>query len=389
MDITEVSFHYPPEHWGGAERYAHEIGKGLKVAGHRVRVVTSSRMDGHRGYSFEGMTVDAYPTAYRFPASVFNRTWNPRAAFRNYGEGAVAHVHNVDGFSPLLFRSLRRSHKVSVWTAHDPTYMCGARMLPRDGSRCQGIGSRKCRGCENSLDRLRRFLVRRHLVPNVDALIPTSIWMRGLMLDAGFPQEKMTVITNGVDMRKIPMSPVPEDPLIMFSGRIEPTKGLMVALRAYELVLEQVHDAEFVVVGDGPQLEEARRYANARGLSRVMFVGKVADTLPYYRRAKVLVHPSIIPENCSLVLLEAHAVGRPSVTTRVGGNIEIVHPGETGLMTNPGDHEDMAEQLVKVLASTEEATRMGRNARIRAEDNFRMEHKVFDHTRLFKRLVEK
>lgn len=390
MDITEVSFHYPPTSWGGAESYAHQIGVGLKGAGHRVRVVTSSRSPkGSRKYNVHGLKVGAYPTAYRFPASVITRTWNPVAWFRNYGKGAVAHVHNVVGFSPLIFRALRRGHTATVWTAHDPTYMCGARMLPRDGSKCQGIGSRKCKGCENSLDRLRRSMVRRHLLPNVDALVPTSLWMRGLMVDAGFPKEKMTVITNGIDMKNIPRSRVPKEPVIMFCGRVEPSKGLIDALDAYEIVLEDVPDASFNVVGDGPQLVDARKYAKARGLPRVMFTGRVPSANPYYKEARVVILPSIIPENCSLVLLEAHAFGRPSVCTRVGGNIEIVHPGETGLMTDPGDPADMACQLIKVLSSISEANRMGRNARVRAERHFKMELKVQDHTRLFNRLVEK
>lgn len=388
MDITEVSFHYPPQAWGGAERYARQIGQGLAGVGHNVRVVTSSRSPkGSKRYRVGGLQVAAYPTAHSFPYSLVTRTWNPMAWLRNHGKGAVAHVHNVEGFSPLLFRSLKRTHQAVAWTAHDPTLMCGARMLPRDGSTCTGIGSDKCRRCENVLDRLRRRMVNRHMLPSVDALIPPSEWMRGLMADAGFPEEKIHVIRNGIDLSDIPRSPVPDEPVMMFCGQMYPEKGLMYALKAYQLVLEEIPDARFTVVGDGTQYEEGLAYARKNNLDGAFFTGRVTDPLPFYHRAKVVVHPSVIPENSSLVLLEAHAVGRPSVATRVGGNAEIVHEGYTGLMTDSGQEGDLAHQLIRILDSTKDARAMGRRARIRAERQFRIDQKVDDHARLFNRLV--
>ena len=389
MDITEVSFHYPPRGWGGAERYAHQIGLGLSDAGHKVRVVTSSRSPtGKKKYNVQGLKVVAYPTAHKYPYSVVTRTWNPTAWLRNHGKGSVAHVHNVEGFSPLLFRSLKRGHQAVAWTAHDPTLMCGARMLPRDGSSCSGIGSEKCGRCENALDKLRRRMVRRHLLPSVDAFIPPSKWMRGLMVAAGFPEDKIYGIHNGISLDGLERSPVPEEPVMMFCGQMYPEKGLMFALKAYQLVLEEIPDARFTIVGDGPQYEEALAYARKNELEGAFFTGRVSDPFPFYHRAKVVVHPSVIPENCSLVLLEAHAVGRPCVTTRVGGNAEIVHEGYTGLMTDSRQEGDLAYQLIQLLGSTKDARAMGRRARIRAERQFRMSEKVADHARLFKRLVE-
>ena len=390
MDITEVSFQYPPTAWAGAEKVAHQIGLGLSEVGHNVRVITSSRSPkGARKYKLQGLRVKAYPTLFRFPFSVSTRTWTLRASLRNYGKGDVAHVHNVEGFAPLLFCSLKRGHQAVAWSAHDPTYMCGARMLPRDGGSCKGIGSHKCRRCENSLDRLRRRMVRKHMIPNVDAFIGTSKWIARLMLDAGFPKERVHVIHNGINLHNIKRSPVPDQPTMMYCGHIEPNKGLMFALKAYQLVLEEIPEARFVIVGDGPSAKEARRYADRNELEGVEWTGVVSDTVPYYKRARVIVHPSVIPENCSLVLLEAHAVGRPCVSTRVGGNHEIVHEGHTGFLTDPGQEGDLAHQLIRVLGSDDRAREMGRRARIRAEKHFNMDIKIQDHTKLFNRLVEK
>lgn len=388
MNITQVSFNYPPSSWGGAENYAHIIGKQLSKRGNRVRVVTASKHNGSRFYQYEGMPVQAFPTRSRFPFSLITRTYNPTMLFRKLGDGDIAHVHMTSGFSPLVFPRLRRSHKAIAWTAHDPQLMCGCCLLPRDGSKCEGLGSTKCSGCQNVVDHLRRRVSLRHHVPNVDAFIAPSKWMKGLFVDAGYPKDKLHLIMNGIDTSRITPTDVPKEPIILFCGRMSPKKGLMVLLRAFDMVLDELPDAKLLVVGDGERCAEGRAYATGEGfLDSTMWVGYQKNTQFFYNAAKVVAHPSTIPENCSLVLLEAHASGRASVSTQVGGNAEIIDQGVTGCLTKPGDEADMAEKLLKILASDDVAQRMGQAARARAETVFNITNAVDDHSRLFNKLV--
>lgn len=389
MNITQVSFNYPPSAWGGAENYAHIMGRHLSNRGHHIRVVTASKLNGSRRYNYEGLSIQAFPTRSKFPFSLITRTYNPSMLFRKMGGGDLAHVHVIGGFSPLVFNKLRSNHKAVTWTAHDPQLMCGCCLLPRDGSECKGLGSTKCPGCLNPLDHLRRRMSTRHHVPYVDAFIAPSKWMMGLFKDAGYPKDKLHLIMNGIDTSIIPFTEVPTEPVILFCGKMSPNKGLMVLLRAFDMVLDEMPDAKLLLVGDGKKYNEGRAYATRAGIiDSTIWVGYQKNTEFFYKSAKVVAHPSIIPENCSLVLLEAHASGRASVSTKVGGNGEIIDPGVTGWLSHPGDEADLAEKLVGILASDDVARRMGHAARARAESLFSIDRAVDDHCHLFHNLVK-
>ena len=331
----------------------------------------------------------AIPTLSKFPYSLVTRTYNPAMLFRRLRGGDIAHVHLIGGFSPLVFSRLKRNHHAVAWTAHDPQVMCGQCLLPTDGSDCLGLGSSKCKGCGNALDKVRKRVSSNHHTPNVDAFIAPSKWMWTNFVKSGYPKEKLHLIKNGIDMSEFPESPVPTEPIILFCGRMTPHKGLMMLLRAFEIVLGEVPDAKLVLMGDGERAAYGRSFVREQGIENaVMFVGYQKCTAFFYKIAKVVAHPSSIPENCSLVLLEAHATGRPTVSTRVGGNSEVVKEGVTGALANPGDHEGMAEHLIRILGSDDVATRMGKAARIRTKKHFNINVAIDKHDHLFHNLME-
>jgi len=153
-------------------------------------------------------------------------------------------------------------------------------------------------------------------------------------------------------------------------------------------VLEEVPDAVLMVIGKGPQMDEVKARIDALGISKAVDIkGYVPDVKVHYRQAKVVALPSVWHENCSLVLLESHALARPVVATRMGGNPEIVSDGETGLLVEAGDAEDTAEKLVKVLASDQVASSMGRAARARAEEMFSMDVAAERNLQVYQKII--
>jgi D-inositol-3-phosphate glycosyltransferase len=164
----------------------------------------------------------------------------------------------------------------------------------------------------------------------------------------------------------------PEVPVVLFVGRIQPLKGLTVAVAALAQLAggeggARSSRAVLVVVGgpSGPRGEEelarARALAQGSGLAdRVRWVPPVPHELlsSYYRAADVCVVPSR-SESFGLVALEAAACGAPVVASAVGGLAGLVDHGRTGYLVPPGDVPGFTRYLKELLDDMALARLMG------------------------------
>ena len=155
------------------------------------------------------------------------------------------------------------------------------------------------------------------------------------------------------------------DPTLLFVGRIQPLKGLDLAVAA---LAELPEDVRLVAVGgpsgaEGPaELAKIRNMIDQLGLSnRVSFVPPQPHHLlsTYYRAADVVVVPSR-SESFGLVALEAAACGAPVVAAEVGGLRSLVHDGYTGYLIDSRDPIDYAKRIEQILSDTELAGALGR-----------------------------
>ena len=144
---------------------------------------------------------------------------------------------------------------------------------------------------------------------------------------------------------------------LVFAGRIHPTKGLDVAVRA---LADTTNDVTLTVVGnigDATYYDEVRRLARDVGmLERVEWRGEVprAEVLQLLATEDVLVYPSIGAEAYSLGMLEAFAAGIVVVTSAVGGPREYLEHDVNALVFEPGDASALAVHL----------SRLGRDAKL-------------------------
>lgn len=163
------------------------------------------------------------------------------------------------------------------------------------------------------------------------------------------------------------------EPTVLFVGRIQPLKGLDLAVSA---LTELPAEVDMIVVGgpsgpSGPrEVEKITSMVRAAGLEdRVRFVEPQPHYLlsTYYRAADVVVVPSR-SESFGLVALEAAACGTPVVAAEVGGLRSLVVDGVTGFLVGSRDPADYAKRLGQVLDDHELATSMGTAAALRAKN---------------------
>ena len=134
-------------------------------------------------------------------------------------------------------------------------------------------------------------------------------------------------------------------------------------MRAAERVLQAVPGASFVFVGDGPCRHSWERLASELGIrERVAFTGARSDMPEVYASFDLMVLPSQV-EAMPMCLLEAMAAGKPVVASAVGSVPKVVSPEETGLLVAPGESEQLAQSILRVLSDYEFARSLGSAAR--------------------------
>lgn len=210
-----------------------------------------------------------------------------------------------------------------------------------------------------------------------DAVIAISAYTADLIAATGAVSASTTLIPPGVDIPS-ETSPLPADrPTVLTISRLdERYKGHDVMIRAFSLVLSKVPDARWIVVGDGSLrlgLEQlARSYRVDHAIS---FLGAVCDEQrdAWLRRADLLAMPSRLPaggfagEGFGIVYLEAGVFAKPVVAGNVGGAVDAVVDGETGLLVDPLDPLAVAEAISRLLADGELARRLGAAGQARAQ----------------------
>jgi glycosyltransferase involved in cell wall biosynthesis len=237
------------------------------------------------------------------------------------------------------------------------------------------LGARRLVSTKHNDDPFRagafRF-VERALVRKASAVIAiTQALARFQVERVGLPASKVEVIHYGLDDLPQPWGSndaddVPSDARVLLAvSRLEPQKGIDVAVRALPEVLAAHPEAHLVVLGEGQQRAELEQLATSLGVP-VHLPGRVPDVAAWLRRADLLVHPARW-EGFGLALLEAMLASLPVVATRVSSIPEIVIDGETGLLVPPDDPAALATAITQALA---QPGSLGERGRARAREEF-------------------
>jgi phosphatidylinositol alpha-1,6-mannosyltransferase len=213
---------------------------------------------------------------------------------------------------------------------------------------------------------------------NAARTIVVSRHTEKLAVGVGANPEQLRLIPPGVD------TPTPHGetratrPMVVTVAQLESRyKGFDVMVRALPLIRAQVPDVEWVVVGDGPLRREIERLAGAHRLDGVTrFVGELPDDKRdlWLERAHVFAMPSRLlaggvgGEGFGIAYLEAGAHGLPVVAGNVGGTLDAVIDGQTGLLVDPSDHVAVASAISELLCKPDRAAELGRAGAERARE---------------------
>jgi glycosyltransferase involved in cell wall biosynthesis len=229
-------------------------------------------------------------------------------------------------------------------------------------------------------------------VARVDRLICVSGAVADSYREAGVDSRKVEIIRNGIvpgnqarpaDETRHTLGIPADAPVILAVARLTVQKGHATLLMAIPTILAAHPNACFLLVGDGPEADRLKCIAkNVAPGGAVRFLGWRGDVPDLLAAADLLLLPSLF-EGLPLVVLEAMAAGLPVVATRIGGTLEAVSDGMTGLLFDPGDSAGLANAVRTLLADPLAAKEAGQAGQRRFADEFHFTRMAAETHRLY------
>ncbi len=223
--------------------------------------------------------------------------------------------------------------------------------------------------------------LRRKLLSQVDGFFPVSRYTSHLLAKEGVQKDKIQVVENGTDplffapksTKTLAKKLQVENKKIIFSVcRLVPRKGMDSVLKALEKIVQRDPNVVYLLGGSGPDTSRLKVLCNNLGLKdHVKFLGRISEQeLPYYYSlADVFVMPAKNNppdvEGFGIVFLEANACETPVIGSRTGGIPDAIVDGETGLLVDENDLEELIAAIMKLITNTDLARKMGQAGRKR------------------------
>lgn len=230
-------------------------------------------------------------------------------------------------------------------------------------------------------------------------VIAVSESMKDRLIEQGCRKERIELIYNGIDLKKF----VPTDcgtlrkelnirestKIIGSVGRLSAEKGFGYLLEAAVLILTSYPECVFILVGDGPQKSELVTHAEKLGIKdKIIFAGFRKDIAPFLSLIDVFVFSSLW-EGFGLALIEAMALGKPVVATKVGIVPEIIKDGINGFLVEKKSPPALSKAIIRLLSDKGLSTAMGEAARTTVKGMFTEQAMVGKYEKIYKEILKR
>ncbi|MFC1804920.1 glycosyltransferase [Candidatus Omnitrophota bacterium] len=207
-----------------------------------------------------------------------------------------------------------------------------------------------------------------------------------LITKASLNPKKITVIQNGIDLDRFSSVQVADNlrkeleldsqPVIGAICRLAEHKGHQYLLRAVKELSVSFPHLVCLIVGEGPMRSRLEGLASQLGISgNCRFLGNRKDVPQLLALLEVLVLPSF-SEGFPLILLEAMAMRKAIVATRIGGVTELIEDEKNGLLVAPGDASAIARAVKGLLEAPQRREAIGGAGRNLVERDYKVEQMI-------------
>jgi len=231
----------------------------------------------------------------------------------------------------------------------------------------------------------------------VDCFIAASDAIRRMLVADGVAPERAVTVHEGIDVEHVLAAPpvnlhealwLPHSaPIVGNVAALVPHKGHRHLVDAARLVLQEMPDARFVILGEGELRAQIERQVKDHHLEKhILLPGFRADVLGCIKGFDLFVMSSVT-EGLGTSLLDAMACSRAVVATRAGGIPEVVAEDVTGALVPPRDHVALARAIVRLLEDDALRRRMGEAGFCRVRERFTVERMVAETIQVYARVA--
>ena len=380
MKILQVIPYFPPAYaFGGPVTVSFQVSKELVNRGHEVVVYTTDAKDfGSRIEDIPGDIDDSFEV-HRFKnvsmtlVKKFNLFITPGLilkAKKEIKEFDVIHLREYRTFQNIVIYHYIKKFNVPY-------------VLTSGGSLYRDMPHKKLKWIYDVIFGLK-------IVRNASKVIARNQSEVEQYKVMGVPEEKIIIMSAGIDLSKYTNLPPKglfkmkfgikkEEKLLLYLGRLHKIKGIDILVKAFANVTQSINDVKLVVVGpnDGSLYELQTLIQNLGVGNKILFTGPLygSEKIEAYVDSEVYILSSRY-EAFGMTVLEAYVCGKPVIASNVGGLKDLVINGETGLLFDPENIEQLTYNIQLLLTDADRAEKMGLKGKIFVEGNFTIEKAV-------------
>lgn len=303
----------------------------------------------------------------------------------------IVHFHNIyHQLTPSIIPTAKLQGAKTVMTLHDCKLVCPSYLALRGGNICDQCEGNKfwkpfATNCQNS--RSRTFLLSLEAYwqlfnksyDAVDLFIAPSQFMAD-KVSTRIPSKKIRVLHNGIDINQYRPA-YNDEGYALYFGRLSKEKGVTTLLEAHQKLSLGL---KLKVVGSGP-LENSLRESYPSAEFYGYKTGQELNAL--IANAAFVVVPSEWYENCSMVVLEAMASGKPVIGSQIGGIPEQIEHEKTGFLFEMRNVDELADRMKILSANPEIRIKMGEAARRKCKNEYSLNKHFTGLTDIYSELL--
>ena len=405
MRILQVVHGFPPKRRAGTELYTYYLSKEL-VKKHEIHIfyptfdktVQSIRLNSFERENMHLHELRMPSTRWLWHRIFLQNTYLDKKVEQNFMEllnriqPDIIHFQHLIDLSTSLIKIASEKNIPTVLTLHDYWFMCpNIHLIKYDYTICEGPSSNRCYGCwTNAQSKLLSEIFGRYYIPeyltkmplkftletlnspekfekrneylkslllNVDKIIAPSRFLREMFVKYGIPKDKIIYSRNGYKLEPFKGFTKKRKDIDMvifgFAGNVAPIKGVHILIDAFLQVPEDKAELRIYGSYDLKSKYFKELLLKTGKKDNIKFLGRYEDVKQPYSEIDVLIFPSIVYENCPLVLQEAKITKTPVIASNLGAIPEFVKDGKTGLLFEPNNPEDLFGKIMRIVEHPE------------------------------------
>lgn len=377
---------------GGMEIHVKMLVDGLVKQGHKVTIITTKHPDGIK--IEESELVNIYYVGDK-PITYTKKFYNDSASLfeelDNVEKFDIVHSQSVSGFG---FTKFSKRKIPFVTTLHGTA----------KNEIKSSLNTKTLRGLLRALyifinDRTHSKIPITILAKSDKIISVSNELNKDIQKQFNIPGSNLVTIPNGIDIDKF--KPISTDDLkeilnlndkkiILSVGRIDEQKGFQLLIKVLPKISKKFN-VKLIIVGTGPYLRSLKSMAEKRGLQdRVIFTGRVTDEdLPkYYNLADVFAFPTLRFEGLPYVIPEAMACEKPVISSRIGGIPTAIENGRDGILIEPGNLDELVNNILYLLDNEDVANALGKRAREKVINELSLDKMVEDTIKVYEDMLK-